>query len=265
MFTLVFSLTACVAKPSEPVNPETSATHSETSSEVPSGVLSEESEDSLSQKNESETVSDGAQSAQTEQDRFQNTPAAKSTAPVHHEDTSAQSPQTPEAVEEQNAPSSKPMDSKPNGPASAPSSQPSPQPEQSQSSAPESPISPAPADMAEQVAQLVNKERSKAGLAPLSFDTQLSADALVRAKEIVGAFDHIRPDGSNFSTAVTIRWNTVGENIAWGQSSPQSVMNTWMNSAGHRQNILNSSYSKIGVGVTEENGRLYWVQLFVGE
>ena len=73
MFTLVFSLTACVAKPSEPVNPETGATHSETSSEVPSGVLSEESEDSLSQKNESETVSDGAQSAQTEQDRFQNT------------------------------------------------------------------------------------------------------------------------------------------------------------------------------------------------
>ena len=162
MFTLVFSLTACVAKPSEPVNPETSATHSETSSEVPSGVLSGESEDSLSQENESETVSDGTQSAQTEQGRSQNAPAAKSTAPVHHENTSTQSPHPPEAVEEQdvraaepssdpaqqNIPSSKPMDSKPNGPISAPSSQPSPQPEQSQPSTPESPISPAPAAVA---------------------------------------------------------------------------------------------------------------------
>lgn len=118
--------------------------------------------------------------------------------------------------------------------------------------------------MAQQVANLVNQERAKVGLNPLTFDEELSANALVRAKEIVTKFDHTRPDGSKFSTAITIPWKTVGENIAWGQSTPEIVMRSWMNSEGHRANILKASFTKIGVGVYESNGRLYWVQLFAG-
>ena len=56
----------------------------------------------------------------------------------------------------------------------------------------------------------------------------------------------------------------VGENIAYGQSSPEAVMNAWMNSSGHRANILNADFDKIGVGVVRSGGRLYWVQLFAG-
>ncbi len=117
---------------------------------------------------------------------------------------------------------------------------------------------------AEQILTLVNQERAKAGVSPLQLDSTLSANATVRAKEIVSKFDHTRPDGSKFQTAVTIPWRTVGENIAWGQKTPQAVMSDWMGSSGHRANILKASYSKLGVGVYESSGRLYWVQLFVG-
>ncbi len=55
-----------------------------------------------------------------------------------------------------------------------------------------------------------------------------------------------------------------GENIAMGQRTPQEVMNAWMNSKGHRENILNASFDTIGVGYYEENGVYYWVQLFIG-
>ena len=112
--------------------------------------------------------------------------------------------------------------------------------------------------------QLVNTERQKAGLSPLTLDSTLSANAKLRAQEIVTHFSHTRPNGTQFSTAITIPWRTVGENIAWGQRTPQEVMNGWMNSKGHRDNILKSSYTKLGVGVYESGGRLYWVQLFVG-
>ena len=121
-----------------------------------------------------------------------------------------------------------------------------------------------PATQAEQVAALVNEERAKVGLKPLTLSAELSANAQVRAREIVSKFDHVRPDGSAFSTAVTIAWRTVGENIAYGQTSPAAVMQAWMNSSGHRQNILGTGFDTIGVGVVESGGRLYWVQLFTG-
>lgn len=266
--SFIFTLTACISNPSDvqssgisSVVDSSSAVESMDSSE---GQLGESSapEESLAS---SDLESLAEEPSQTEKIK---PPAAKSAAPVHHEDTSAQSPNIPEAQGQQEPTAPAPSSSASQHPFSfdpvtpAPSS--SSMPVDSYSSSAADSIAPAPSGMAEQVAQLVNEERSKAGLAPLSFNTQLSADALVRAREIVDTFDHTRPDGSSFSTAVTISWNTVGENIAWGQSSPQSVMNAWMNSTGHRQNILNSSFTKIGVGVTEYNGRLYWVQLFVG-
>lgn len=119
---------------------------------------------------------------------------------------------------------------------------------------------------AEQVVKLVNEERAKAGLHALQIDTEVAAAATVRAKEIQTSFSHTRPDGRKFSSVLTdanIRFTGAGENIAWGQTSPEKVMEAWMNSEGHRANILNAKFTKIGVGhLQNASGTNYWVQLF---
>ena len=117
-----------------------------------------------------------------------------------------------------------------------------------------------------QIVRLVNEERAKAGLPALTIDTGLEAAGLVRAKEIVSNFSHTRPDGTSFTTAIReqgVSYRGAGENIAWGQKSPEEVMNAWMNSAGHRANILNEKFTRIGVGHYQNgSGTNYWVQLF---
>lgn len=119
---------------------------------------------------------------------------------------------------------------------------------------------------AEQVVALVNEERAKAGLNALTLDKEIEAAALVRANEIEISFAHTRPDGRSFSTALKdrgITYKSAGENIAWGQRSPEAVMEAWMNSDGHRANILNPRFTKIGVGYYQNTaGRNYWTQLF---
>lgn len=119
---------------------------------------------------------------------------------------------------------------------------------------------------AEQVVKLVNEERAKAGLSALTMDTNLTAAANTRAKEIKELFSHTRPDGSSFSTVLKeqgVTFRGSGENIAWGQKTPEQVMNAWMNSTGHRANILNENFKNIGVGYyQDENGVNHWVQLF---
>ena len=120
-------------------------------------------------------------------------------------------------------------------------------------------------DFASQVVALVNAERAKQGLSALTIDTKVQQAALMRAKESAQSFSHTRPNGSSFSTALTeagVSYRTAGENIAYGQSTPQQVMNAWMNSSGHRANILNANYTTIGVGYTVINGTAYWAQLF---
>ncbi len=118
----------------------------------------------------------------------------------------------------------------------------------------------------QQVVDLVNAERAKAGLAPLTIDANVEKAANVRANEIQTTFEHVRPNGSSFSTAIkeqNVNFRGAGENIAWGQKTPQEVMNAWMNSAGHRANILNKSFTHIGVGNVQNGaGTQYWVQLF---
>ena len=118
----------------------------------------------------------------------------------------------------------------------------------------------------QQVVDLVNKERTKKGLNKLTLDTNLQKAAQIRAKEIETSFSHTRPNGSNFSTVLSelnISYRGSGENIAWGQASPEAVMDAWMNSSGHRANIMNSSFTKIGVGYYQNSaGRKYWSQLF---
>ncbi len=120
---------------------------------------------------------------------------------------------------------------------------------------------------ARQVAALVNEERAKNGLSPLTIHTGAEKAAQVRAKEIQSSFSHTRPNGSSFSTALAeagVSYSRSGENIAYGQRTPAQVMEAWMNSSGHRANILNSSFSQIGVGYVESaSGIGYWTQLFI--
>jgi len=121
---------------------------------------------------------------------------------------------------------------------------------------------------AEQVVTLVNAERAKEGLAPLSIDTKVQAAAQVRAVESEQSFSHTRPNGSSFATALkeqNVSYRRAGENIAWGQRSPEEVVNAWMNSSGHRANIMNPNFTKIGVGYYRNSkGLNYWSQLFIG-
>ena len=120
-------------------------------------------------------------------------------------------------------------------------------------------------EYAQAVFNSVNAERQKAGLSTLSYDGQLDQAANVRAQEIVQSFSHTRPDGrSTFSilSDLGISYTSAGENIAYGQRSPEEVMTGWMNSEGHRANILNSNFTSIGVGVYKSGNTLYWVQLF---
>lgn len=117
-----------------------------------------------------------------------------------------------------------------------------------------------------QVVALVNKERAKEGLSELRIDTKVEAAAQVRAKEIQSSFSHTRPNGSNFATALKesgASYRGAGENIAWGQKTPEAVVEGWMNSPGHRQNIMNEKFTSIGVGnVQNGSGTQYWAQLF---
>ena len=118
---------------------------------------------------------------------------------------------------------------------------------------------------AQEVLNLVNKERSANGLSPLSFDTKVQKAADTRAEEIKKSFSHTRPDGKAFSTALTeagASFNGAGENIAIGQKTPEEVVSAWMNSSGHRANILNSKYRYIGIGCVKSGSGYAWTQLF---
>lgn len=118
---------------------------------------------------------------------------------------------------------------------------------------------------ASEVVRLTNSARSKNGYAALIEDGALSEAAAVRAREIARSFSHTRPSGASFSSALSesgVSYLWAGENIASGQKSASEVVNAWMNSPGHRANILNSSYSRIGSASVNIDGTLYWVQLF---
>ena len=118
---------------------------------------------------------------------------------------------------------------------------------------------------ASEVVRLTNSARSQNGYAALVEDGALSDAAAVRAREIARSFSHTRPSGASFSSALSesgVSYLRAGENIASGQKSASEVVNAWMNSPGHRANILSSSYSRIGSASVNIDGTLYWVQLF---
>src|SRR5690625_1038719 len=120
----------------------------------------------------------------------------------------------------------------------------------------------------QQVVDLTNAERQKQGLAPLQIDKTLSKVARVKSQDMAGNsyFSHQSPTyGSPFDMMQQfgVSYRAAGENIAKGQQSPEQVVNAWMNSEGHRANILNANFTHIGVGHVS-NGN-YWTQQFIGK
>ncbi|MFT5871191.1 MAG: putative YkwD family protein/spore coat assembly protein SafA [Clostridium sp.] len=122
-----------------------------------------------------------------------------------------------------------------------------------------------------QVVVLVNKERAKVGLAPLKANWELSRVARYKSQDMIDKnyFSHTSPTyGSPFDMMKNfgIKYMSAGENIAYGQPTPASVMTGWMNSAGHKANILSKNYTEIGVGVAKKSdGTIYWTQQFIGK
>ena len=123
--------------------------------------------------------------------------------------------------------------------------------------------------MENQVIKLVNQARVNAGLQPFTANWELSRVARYKSQDMAnkGYFDHTSPTyGSPFTMMQNfgIKFTAAGENIAMGQRTAQDVMNSWMNSPGHRSNILNPSFNQIGVGLAKNsNGMCYWTQQFI--
>ena len=126
--------------------------------------------------------------------------------------------------------------------------------------------SPDTSEYAVQVAMLANQIRAENGLSQLRLSETLFEMAQVRCEEISGYFSHERPDGrSGFSMYddYGVGYWFVAENIAAGQTDPQSVIDTWLSSPGHRANMLSEQVGYIGVGYVSVGGVNYWVQEFV--
>ena len=120
-----------------------------------------------------------------------------------------------------------------------------------------------------EVIRLVNIEREKAGLSPLSRRDSLMDTAKVKSQDMVdnNYFSHTSPVYGTMSELLNyhqVSYRFAGENIAMGQRTPEAVMKAWMDSQGHRNNILNPNYSRIGVGAVEggQYGGYTWTQLF---
>ena len=124
-------------------------------------------------------------------------------------------------------------------------------------------------EFADRVIELVNIERAKEGLKPLKKDDTLNGLSDIRAKETVTLFDHKRPNGTKWSTILkenNVSYTNAAENIASGYSTPEDVVNAWMNSEGHRASIMSKTYEKIGVSCYIDNNskyKYYWDQLFI--
>ncbi|MGL6108368.1 CAP domain-containing protein [Romboutsia sp.] len=126
-------------------------------------------------------------------------------------------------------------------------------------------------DYQKQVLDLVNVERAKVGLNALVLDSSVSDVATLKSKDMIdnNYFSHTSPTyGSPFDMLKKfgISYKSAGENIAYGQNSPKEVVTAWMNSQGHRENILNANFTNLGVGIAKNSkGTIYWTQMFIGK
>lgn len=205
-----------------------------------------------------------------EADKKQEAPAEKEEGTVQQPQEPKQGDKTPGQKEEAEAQPEQPAEQpeaseqpeaveRPNA-GEQPKAEEQPKQEESQSSA----LS----QFESQVVELTNQERAKNGLQPLQVDNELSKVAREKSRDMAtnGYFDHNSPSyGSPFDMMKSfgISYRTAGENIAQGQRTPQEVVNAWMNSPGHRANILNGEFTHIGVGYVEQGN--HWTQQFIGK
>jgi uncharacterized protein YkwD len=122
--------------------------------------------------------------------------------------------------------------------------------------------------MALEVLDIVNQERRAAGVDPLVWHEGASEVAYLHSldMDVRDYFSHTNPDGQlpwDRLAEAGIAYSTAGENIAWGYPSPEAVMTGWMNSSGHRANILRAGYTHVGIGVHTDGFNIWWTQLFL--
>jgi uncharacterized protein YkwD len=129
---------------------------------------------------------------------------------------------------------------------------------------------PAPSAVTTAVVDLTNVERSNAGLATFAANTRLMQAAQIHAEQMAqfGRLDHVLPNATHPRpedrlAAVSYRWQAFAENVAFGQRTAAAAVSGWMQSTGHRANIMNPTYTEMGAGYARDpNGRPYWVQVF---
>lgn len=190
--------------------------------------------------------------------------AAEKEAPKQAEQKPAEKVEAPKE-EKAEAPAEAPKQEAPKQEAQAPQQQ---APQQNAEKPATEQTNGAVSEFEKKVVELTNAEREKQGLAPLELDVELSKVAKDKSKDMQqnNYFSHNSPThGSPFDMMKKygIQYNTAGENIAQGQQSPEEVVNAWMNSEGHRANIMNENFTHIGVGHVEEGN--YWTQMFIGK
>ncbi|MEW2314494.1 CAP domain-containing protein [Streptomyces bauhiniae] len=144
-----------------------------------------------------------------------------------------------------------------------------PRPVQTATATAAAPSTPQPAATASgevaRIVELVNAERAKAGCSPVALNSTLTKAAQDHSADMAAhnTMSHTGSDGSDPGSRITAagyQWSAYGENVAYGYSTPEQVMDGWMNSPGHRENILNCSYKEIGVGLAQPGS--YWTQDF---
>lgn len=202
------------------------------------------------------------QAKQQNEKRKEVTPAPVEEQPKKEAPKEQPKQEAPKAEPKQKAPKEEPKQEQPAAPAQ-PAPTPQPPAEQPKQEQPGYSVS----AFEQKVVELTNAERAKHGLSPLQLDTELSKVAREKSKDMKqnNYFSHTSPTyGSPFDMMrqFGISYRTAGENIAMGQRSPEEVVTAWMNSQGHRANILNGNFTHIGVGHVEGN---YWTQMFIGK
>lgn len=124
------------------------------------------------------------------------------------------------------------------------------------------------ADKSSDVLDLINKERKAAGLKTVKMNDDLNRVAQLRAAEIAEKWSHTRPNGEEWKTAFAdagVSASYRGENLAKGQYSAEKVVEDWMESEGHKANIMNKKFTKMGVASVVIDGVTYWVQVFAND
>lgn len=243
---------------------DTQASVSEQDTTAPTdgdGISSSESDLSAPSQSEQSDLPDGSQgdSASTAQGKQEQSPAVPSKQPSQSRQPSQSKPSTPSKPSQSAAANSTPTPSKP---ASSKPSESKP--------AASKPAQPAQSNdsYVNEILRLVNEHRAEHGLSALTLDSDLNKVAKIRAQEITEKFDHARPNGTFFYDMMDemgIDYRSVGENIAAGYLTAEEVVDAWMNSEGHRANILSANFKQIGIAATykeDSEYEIYWVQIF---